>query len=237
MKKSQFIAEDIINKINRFVLQSGERLPTEIQLAEQYGVSRHTVRQALEDLERINYVEKIQGSGTFIKEHLQRNALLYNSLTRKKFNEISSKIISFEKVKANQEIASLFGISSGSELWSFKRIRIADFQIVQLEHTLIPCYILPEFNEKIASSSIHRYIHQQGLSISYFLTEYSPILLSKEEADILNCKKKTPAMKIKNKGYLDINIVFEITESINIDYTCVYITPYNSDILHHRSKK
>lgn len=168
---------------------------------------------------------------------LQRNSLIYNSLTQKKFDDIESKVISFEKIEANQKQASIFGVSTGSPLWSFERIRIADFQIVQLEHTLIPCYILPKFTKEIAEGSIHQYVHKNNLTISYFLTEYSPMLLSKKEAELLNCKKTTPAMKIKNKGYLDINIVFEMSEPINLDYTCAYITPYNPEILHHRSRK
>lgn len=47
-------------------LRAGSRLPTELDLAEQFGVSRGTVRQAMQTLVNEGLVERIQGSGTFV---------------------------------------------------------------------------------------------------------------------------------------------------------------------------
>jgi len=48
-------------------LSDGELIPSEHQLSEQFFVSRHTVRQALADLERSGFVERLRGRGTFVR--------------------------------------------------------------------------------------------------------------------------------------------------------------------------
>ena len=68
--KYQKVKETLATEIERGKYSLGERLPSEKQLAEQFGVSIITVRQAVEALSREGFVEKIQGSGTYIR-HLR----------------------------------------------------------------------------------------------------------------------------------------------------------------------
>lgn len=68
--KYQKVKETLAGEIERGKYSLGERLPSEKQLADQFGVSIITVRQAVEALAREGFVEKIQGSGTYIR-HLR----------------------------------------------------------------------------------------------------------------------------------------------------------------------
>lgn len=51
---------------------AGDKLPTELELAETYHVSRQTVRQALEKLEKEGFIFKVQGSGSYISEAVKQ---------------------------------------------------------------------------------------------------------------------------------------------------------------------
>ncbi len=70
--KIKRITEEIITQIRDYIaqgeLQAGDRLPSEREMAQQLGVSRPTVREALQVLEHTGFVEILQGSGTYIKD-------------------------------------------------------------------------------------------------------------------------------------------------------------------------
>ncbi|MFP9228768.1 hypothetical protein A0E43_09435 [Pectobacterium cacticida] len=59
MKKKDFIAQDLLSKIYQHTDPLPEKLPPERQLAEEYGVSRFTIRQALEKLASIGAIHMV----------------------------------------------------------------------------------------------------------------------------------------------------------------------------------
>jgi len=237
LKKKDFIVEDIINKINGFEYKEKSKLPTERSLSEHYQVSRYTVRQALEKLEGIGYIYRVQGSGIFVNDSAYINTLIYNSLTVKKHRDISSQVLSLELVEADKELAGIFNLKQHDKLWVYKRVRIADSKKVQIEYTYMPYDLFPKLTKIDLESSVHKYVKSQQYNIDYFITEYRASNISKEEADILNCKKGLAIIKIRNRGYLEKNILFELTDSSNLDYICSYIRKYNPTTEAIRYKK
>jgi len=61
------IVEEMKAKIASGEYKPDEQLPTEAELTERFGVSRVTSRRALEELEKLGYIYRIQGSGSFVK--------------------------------------------------------------------------------------------------------------------------------------------------------------------------
>ncbi len=64
----EIAADKIIEEIRDKDMKAGDRLPNEYQLAEELGVSRSTVREAIRRLVSRNVLEVRQGSGTFVSE-------------------------------------------------------------------------------------------------------------------------------------------------------------------------
>ena len=62
------VSEKLIKEIRLGVLRPGKRLPGERMLADKFGISRGTVIEALDLLEKQNYIERIPAKGTFISE-------------------------------------------------------------------------------------------------------------------------------------------------------------------------
>ena len=66
-----FHIESLIRqKILTGQLQSGERLPSEKDLAAQFGVSQITIRTALANLEAENLISRMRGKGTFVTKNV-----------------------------------------------------------------------------------------------------------------------------------------------------------------------
>ncbi|MFF4319977.1 GntR family transcriptional regulator [Streptomyces sp. NPDC001568] len=65
------IADDLRNQISEGHFKAGERLPSEVQLAARYAVSTPTLRNALALLQAEGLVEKIHGSGNFVRHPLR----------------------------------------------------------------------------------------------------------------------------------------------------------------------
>ena len=67
--------------IENGVYKAGERIPTELELSEKYGVSRITLRNALERLTRDNYLVRYRGRGTFVKSiKYERKSGIYRNV-------------------------------------------------------------------------------------------------------------------------------------------------------------
>ncbi len=68
IKKSyQVVAEELLKMIENGLLKPGDRIPTIDSLAEQYGVGKSTIREALSQLKARGLIEARQGEGTYVK--------------------------------------------------------------------------------------------------------------------------------------------------------------------------
>ena len=67
--QGEYIFNKLREKIHNGEYKGGDQLPTEMELAEEYSVSRNTVRAAINRLVMIGMVESFQGKGTFVKEN------------------------------------------------------------------------------------------------------------------------------------------------------------------------
>lgn len=75
------IQKDLIEKIQDGTYRAGDRIPSEKEIAEQYGVSRITAVKALTELSLSGYIHRVQGKGSFansLDKHLRASALQLN---------------------------------------------------------------------------------------------------------------------------------------------------------------
>ncbi|MFK0235948.1 GntR family transcriptional regulator [Streptomyces vinaceus] len=79
--RRQTIADDLRHLISTGYFKPGERLPSEAQLATRYRVSTPTLRSALALLQGEGLVEKIHGSGNFVRRPLRRTTYVGGAAT------------------------------------------------------------------------------------------------------------------------------------------------------------
>lgn len=234
MKKKEFVTQDLLSKIYQFSDSGPRKLPPERQLADEYGVSRFTVRQAIEKLASIGVVRIVQGSGAWINEQARSNPLVYNSITEKRFDQIRFRMISLHKKRPDRDEQQIFGLSEESFIWQFCRLRFVDEEAVQIEISRMPVEGFADLNQQVIESSLQQYVLGKGYPISHMLTTYRAVSVSREQAVLLGCKKGSPAMYISNRGILEGGRVYEISDIIDINYTCTYVIPHNRQNLAFR---
>ncbi len=117
------LSEKIISR----ELRTGDRLPTEVDLVEEYGISRITVRQALRLLEEEGLIRREVGRGTFVSEYrpfigaLKVEGSLEDIIS---LGQNPVKVLDVKTVKAAPDDAALFGIEPGSPIIRATRIRL-----------------------------------------------------------------------------------------------------------------
>lgn len=151
-------------------------------------------------------------------------------MTEVSYQDLQSKLVYLKKIKPDAELQSIFNLKADEDVWEFQRIRIVCYEISQVETAWMPCHLFPELNRAVIEDSIQNYALKKKYRISHFMTNYRPMVLSKEAAEILNCKKGTPAMYITSRGILKDGTIFICSKINAIHYECTYIIPFNKDV-------
>lgn len=135
------IKEDVISQIRMGHWRPDQEVPSEAQLGEHYGVSRGTIRRAIEELSNEGLVYKVQGRGTFVSGIKFENSVLgsykYHRSGAVPFDEVAH-IYEFAKRKATKGVAGLLGIDEGDDYFFLKRVRVAGSLRVSVEHSYFP---------------------------------------------------------------------------------------------------
>lgn len=127
----QRIAETLTAEIKANAFPPGSRMPTEMALAERFGVNRHTVRQAIGALSDSGLVSVQHGRGTFVQP---APVIQYPLGPRTRFSEIISRqsriadgeLLASQQQPAEAAIAEALGLAPGEPVWVLEILRRAD---------------------------------------------------------------------------------------------------------------
>src|ERR1051326_6852000 len=108
-------------------LQPGQQLPNEAQLAGNYGISKITVRQALQGLAELGYISRQQGKGTFVSrpklDQGPRELLSFNEEMRRHRMKPGSRVLDRHVAKAGERAAEALQIREAEPVFVLKRLR------------------------------------------------------------------------------------------------------------------
>ena len=208
------IAEAFEQKIRSGELDVDDVLPTEQSLQDMYNVSRVTVRKAIEQLEKQGLVQRIKGSGTYVKY----NPAKYDSFQLKGFDEnitaqgrtAGTKVIHFQLEPAPSAIAEHLKIEAGTMIFSIIRIRTIDDEPEILEQSYMPLSLFPDLSVEVMQTSKYHYIEKQkGYQISHSRQDLKPVLATDVIAKHLNIKTNHPVIRQRSTSELINGEIFE----------------------------
>lgn len=125
-KLSQIIVENLIEKIQSNEYKVDEKIPTELELIDQYNVSRSVIREAITELRSLGYVETQHGIGTFVKEQKEEQSFLLSNASLETINDI----VSLLELRISLESEAVFLASERRKDTHIQKMKVAldDFE-------------------------------------------------------------------------------------------------------------
>jgi GntR family transcriptional regulator len=184
------------------------RLPTERDLAEQFGVSRTTVRQVLDRLEHEGLVYRRRGrtGGTFVNR--PRVDIDFGYLAgipaylRAQGFRPGAHVVSARMVPADDTTAGALRIPAGTLVYEVVRIRLADEVRISLENARIPVSLAPDLLAQPLDDSIYDLlINRYGVTCVKAVERMVAVLADAEQSRLLGIKIGDPLMAIERVAF------------------------------------
>jgi GntR family transcriptional regulator len=201
--------------IKQRLLLPDSALPPERDLAEEFAVSRITIRKALEGLVEEGLLSRRRGAGTFVT----------GSRVEKSFSKLSSfseDMISRGRrphsVWVNRSVGTVtpeeslsLGLSPGAVVYRFHRIRYADETPMALEFSTVPAYCLPSIDA--VDHSLYAALERAGNRPTRALQRLRAVAFNSEQAELLHVAVGDAGLLIERRGFLRDGRASEFTQS------------------------
>lgn len=186
--------EDLLRgRIRDGMYAPGSRMPSESELADEFGVSRATLRTVLAKLAVNGLILRKQGDGTYVNIKVREiNAHLgylweFVRIIETNGYKPTIKSLSIEKRSATEEEAAALAVEPGDELLSLTRLFLANDRPVILARNIIPSEFLREPAEEIdgqlhIGEILSRYCHQ---NIAFAITDIHSAQVDDEVHNLL----------------------------------------------------
>jgi GntR family transcriptional regulator len=175
----------------------GTAIPSERQLSADLGVSRLTLRAALDDLAREGYLSRRRGSGTYVQQPKISQELTMTSFSedmRRRGMTPGSRTLSMETQLAGARLGRVLNLSPSEEIRVIKRLRLADGETMAIETLHLPQRLVPGLEAKDLSGSFYElYRDRYGIVIASGTQAIEPTVTNEEESKALGVPLQSPA--------------------------------------------
>jgi len=183
--------------------QTGDLLPSESEIEEEYGVSRITVRKAIEELSREGIVVKKQGKGTFVLDQkILYDANVIGSLTQRleeQKHQLHTHSIEYITITEAHHVKELLRCDT---LLCIKRFRVLDGVPFALMLNYIDPKRVPDIQEKFKVESLYTFYKKQ-YNISFYHAEETveAKAATKEQSKKLEISENAPLLSLQRLSY------------------------------------
>ncbi|MFC0531977.1 GntR family transcriptional regulator [Phytohabitans kaempferiae] len=185
-------------------LQPGTRLDTEVTLADQLGLSRPTMRQAIQHLVDKGLLIRKRGVGTEIVHSAVRRKVELTSLhddLRRAHRRPRTDVLAFDVEPAPGEIAALLHLEEGEQVISVERLRYAEDEPLALMHNYIPARVAPIREEQLRERGLYDVLREFGVQLRVADQTIGARKATAIEARLLSETRGAPLLTMQRTAY------------------------------------
>jgi len=198
------IKELLVAKISKGEWSPGDIIPSEINLAQELGVSQGTVRKAITELVENNVLTRKQGRGTFVSTHDFNRALFhFFHITDDSGHKVlpDSQVLHCRKEQASPLEMSKLQLAAGIDIIRIDRVRSIAAKPTIIETITVAAEPFSNLvngnNEDLPNMLYELYEKQFGVTIHSAEEQLRAIVASKQDASQLNLQPGTPLLEIR----------------------------------------
>lgn len=194
----------ILKKIENGEFGVEQPIPSERELGETLGISRMTVRQALNQLVSEGVLYRQKGKGTFVSKSkiYQRNISSFSDTVRSKGMEPTTRILNFVRTEVPAEVAAALGVDAEEIVYNIKRLRLADNIPVAIEEVFIPEMYCSGLEKYDLTASLYSLLkNEYSYSINYTDNMIEAVKPSKEDRELLEIGSSVPVLGVTGVIY------------------------------------
>ncbi len=218
-------------------MKPNAKLPSERQLLVKYGVSRNTVRLALQDLEERGLIYRLHGKGTFVSSTFLNQPNIggmysFSEELKRTGQKASTKNQSLDLIIPDKNIAAQLNLKPTEKAYKLVRLRLANNEPRIFSTSYLPEKIFPELViDDLKSKPLYTVMKEKYNQISVMAFEdVEAVCLNSEESKNLAEKVGAPSLKIFRKTINDKNVPVEFTISLARGDKFVYRSRQYNDL-------
>lgn len=187
--------------------KTGERIPSELDLAADLGVARMTVNRALRELTDEGALQRIVGVGTFVAEEKPQSNLLMIAHVRDEIHarghQYRCHVISQARALASSEIAAAFGLPVDAPVFHVVCVHEENGRPIQLEERYVnpaaaPDFIDQDFRTEPPSEYLYNNVSHYELEIEHIVDATMP---TAEQAKLLDMRADEPCLTLTRRTW------------------------------------
>jgi GntR family transcriptional regulator len=187
-------------------LAPGAKLPNENEIADRFGVSRATVREAVLGLLQAGYLARRHGSGTYVTKaprsrHALDTTVSYTAMIREAGHEPSVTVISKVVRDPGEGERERLDLPEGEQVLELERVRMADQRPVIYSRDRISAALVADVPDAAFDGSVYDVLETVGRGVLRASAELLPTLADAKIAKLLEVKRGAPLLHIDQVDY------------------------------------
>lgn len=213
------IKQDLLVAIDEGELQPGDRVPSERELTERYGVSRMTARHALAILEQEGFLRRVQGKGSFVAPpKLEQRLLGLTSFTEEMQRRglvPSTEVRRVQAARAGERVSEHLNALPDESVYLIERLRLASGEPMALERVYLPTRLVEGLAELDLTGSLYEILRQRyGIRLENAVQTLEAVLADPDDAAALHVPLGSPLLAMTRVSFSPTGEPIEYVRSL-----------------------